>query len=102
MRFVKNSNNVCHILNGGSIELSDVVKIGHKKLFNAKELNNEKRRNLLMVTGRLRIIESFENVYIQNNLTYRQRQELSERRRKSRLSRVGEGVIHVINSFRYR
>ena len=44
-----------------------------------------------MVTGRLRTI-GFENVYIQKDLTYRRRQELSEKRRKSRLSTVGDGV----------
>ena len=62
---------VCQILNVGSVDLSDVVKISDKKLFRAKVLNDEKRRNLLMVTGRLRTIEGFENVYIQKDLAYR-------------------------------
>ena len=80
---------VCQILNVGSVDLSD-VKIGDTKSFRAKVLNAEKRNSLLMVIGRLRTIYSFENVYIQNDLTYRQRQELSEKRRKSRLSIVGD------------
>ena len=33
---------VCQILNVGSVDLSDVVKIGDKKLFRAKVLNDEK------------------------------------------------------------
>ena len=66
---------VCQILTVGCVYLSDVGKIGDKKLFHAKVLNDEKRRNLLMVTGRLRTIEGYENVYIQKDLTNRQRQE---------------------------
>ena len=82
---------VCQIFNISSVDLSD-VKISDKKLFRAKMLNDYKRRILLMVTGRLRTMDGSENVYIQKDLTYRQRQELSERRRKSRLSTVGEGA----------
>ena len=51
-----------------SAALHNVVKIADKKLFREKVSNNDKRRNLLMVTGRLRATEGFEN-----DLTYRQR-----------------------------
>ena len=70
---------VCQILNLGSVDLIDAVKIGDKKHFCAKVLNDEKCRNLLMVTGRLTTIEGFENVYIQKGLTHRQRQEFGEK-----------------------
>ena len=49
-----------------------------------------------MVIGRLITMKGNENVYIQKDLTYRQRQELSEKRFKTRLSTV---LIHVIKSF---
>ena len=52
---------VCHMLNVGAIELSDVVKIDDKKLIRAKVLNDEKRSKLLMVTGQLRNMSGFEN-----------------------------------------
>ena len=39
-------------LNVGSVELSDVVKIGDK-LFHAKVLNDRKDTELVMVTGKL-------------------------------------------------
>ena len=69
------------MLNVDAIELSDFVKIGVKKLFWAKVLNAEKRLELLLVTGRLRTMSGFANLYIQKDLTFRQRLELSERRR---------------------
>ena len=77
---------VCHRLNIGAVELSDVVKIGDKKLFRAKVLNDEKWAELLMVTGQLRTMSGFEYLHIQKDLTSRQRQELSERKRKTRMS----------------
>ena len=89
---------VCHMLNVGANELSDVAKIGGKKLFRAKVLNAEKRSELLMVTGRLRTMSGFENLYIQKDLTFRQRQELSERRSKARMRKVDGGVA-IAGSF---
>ena len=41
-----------------------------------------------MVTGKLRSTKGFENLYIQKDLMYRQRQELVERSGKSRTSAV--------------
>ena len=86
---------MCQILNVGSVDLSDVVKIYDKKLFSAKVLN--KHRNLLM-TGRLRRIESFENVYIQKDLNYHQKPKLSERRHKFRVKTVG-GCVNSHDNF---
>ena len=79
---------VCHVLNIGSIELNDVIKIGDKSFIRAKVLNDEKHTELLMATSKLRSIRGFENFYIQKDLTYHQRQELAERKRKSRMSAV--------------
>ena len=79
---------VCHVLNAGSDKLSDVEKIGDKKLFRAKVLNDEKRTELLMVTGKSGSMRGFENLYIQKSLTYCLRRELSEISRKFRKTAV--------------
>ena len=76
---------VCHRLNLGDVKIAD------KKLFQANVLNDEKRAELLMVTGQLTTMSGFENLYIQKDLTFRQRQELSERRRKARMSAADSG-----------
>ena len=60
---------VYHALNVGSIELSDVVKFGDRKLFCAN-VKDEKRTEPLMLTGILRSMKAFENLYIQKDLTY--------------------------------
>ena len=43
----------CHVLND-SVEFSDVAKIGDRKLYRMKVLNNEKRSEFIMVTGKLK------------------------------------------------
>ena len=80
---------ICHILNVGSIELSN-AKIVNKKLFRANGLN-DKRANLLIVTGKLKTTRVFENLYIQREISFWQRQELSERRHRARMSTVDSG-----------
>ena len=91
-----------------AIELSDVIKIGDKQLYRAKVLNTEKRSELLIVTGRLRTMSGFENLYIQKDFTFRQKQELSERRRKAIMNTVdvdggessrSDGGVAVAGSF---
>ena len=77
-----------HILNVGSVELNDAIKISDKRLFRAKVLNDEKPTELLMATSKLRSMRGFENLYIQKDLMYHQRHELAERRCKSRMSAV--------------
>ena len=67
------------------------VKIDDKKLIRSKVLNEEKQAELLMVINRLRTMSGFKNLYIQKNLTFPQRQELSERRRKARMSAADGG-----------
>ena len=67
---------VCHVLNVGSVELN-VIKISDKRLFHAKVLNDEKHTELLMVTSKLRNMRGFENLYIQKDLVYRQRQDVN-------------------------
>ena len=70
----------CQILNVGDIELKDVMQIGDRRLFRAKILNDDKRKELLLVAKKLKALKEYENVYIQKDLTLKQRQELYERR----------------------
>ena len=71
---------ICQALEIGSVELSDVRKVGNSALFRAKILDDEKRRELLMAAKKLKSMLGHENVYVQKDLTYRQRQELIARR----------------------
>ena len=84
------SSKKCHVLNAGSVELSDVIKIDDKRLFRAKVLNDEKCTELLMATGKLRSMRGFENLNIQKDLTYCQRQELAERYKSRMNALVGD------------
>ena len=83
-------NNICQVLNIGIIEVTDIVQIGDKRLFRAKVLNDEKRKELLLVAKKLKSLKEYEKVYIQKDLTFRQRQELYERR-------YGRGVLQSGN-----
>ena len=56
------------------------MQIGGRRLFRAKILNYEKRKELLLVAKKLKGLKEYEKVYIQNDLTYRQTQELYEQR----------------------
>ena len=82
----ENFKNICQVLNVGIIELDDIVQIGDRRLFLAKILNDEKRKELLLVAKKLKGLQEYEKVYIQKKLTFRQRHELYERR-------YGRGVL---------
>ena len=73
---------ICQVLNVGHIELSDVRQIGNRRLFRAKILNDDKRKELLLVAKKLKALKEYEKMYIQKDLTFRQRQELYERRHR--------------------
>ena len=70
--------NICQVLNVGDIELKDVMQIGDIRLFQAKILNDDKQKELLLVAKKLKALKEYEKVYIyiQKDLTFRQRQEL--------------------------
>ena len=74
---------ICLFLNVGSIELSNLSKIGTTRLFRAKILNREKRLLLLRSAINLKTSEQYRSAYIQKDLTYRQRQQLFCRRATS-------------------
>ena len=53
-------------------------------------MNDEKRKELLLVAKKLKSLKEYEKVYIQKDLTFRQRQELYE-------WRYGRGVLQSGN-----
>ena len=68
-----------HIV-GSSITLSDVTCISRdKKLYRAKILDEEVRKNLLDNTKTLHNTQ-YSHIYVSRDLTYKQRKELRERR----------------------
>jgi len=71
---------VCVALDVGEIELDDLVRISGTSLFRARILNLDQRRELLDCTKNLRHLEDFKSLYVQRDLTYRQRRELVARR----------------------
>ena len=54
------------------------------------------RKELLMVASRPSM-RGFENVYVQKDLTYRQRQELSERRHRGNMTEADSGFLVNVN-----
>ena len=91
---------VCQALKIGTVELKDVVKIGERKLFRGKISDDDKRKELLMVASKLKSMSGFENVYVQKDLTYRQRQELSERRRRGNMTEADSGLLRRVKEDR--
>ena len=83
-------------LNVGVVEVKD-VKIDVRKLYLGKILDGDKRRKLPMVASRQKLMRGFENVYLLNDSTFRQRQELSERRRRVIMTDFDSGVLGRVN-----
>ena len=70
---------ICELLGIGHIELSGSTGIENTGLFRAKIMNKE-QRFLLSRVKELRNSEAYRSIYIQRDLTYRQRQEIIMRR----------------------
>jgi hypothetical protein len=71
---------ICQALSVGVIQLENVCEIGSSGLFRAKIPHDLERKRLLDAAKGLKNIESFCNVYVNRDLTYRQRQDLKQRR----------------------
>ena len=76
---VKKYNDICVLLNVGQISLSGLSQVEATSLFRAK-IEDKKRSFLLSRVKELRSSEAFRSVYIQRDLTYKQRQEMVARR----------------------
>ena len=84
-------NRICGVLNVGMIELSDMKCLNANGLFRACVENDEKRYALLNAAKGLMHVDEFKSMYVQRDLTYRQRQELISRRAVLRSSPRGGG-----------
>ena len=83
--------NVVHRLIGSDCELHDVTRIaGQNGMYRVKLLNVELRRDILQNAKKLNGIDGFQSIYIQRDLTYKQRQELFRRKDQLRASSGGE------------
>jgi hypothetical protein len=71
---------ISEVLGLEPVELSDVTKVGTSGLFRAKVLKDEERCKLLMKAKELKEVNGYERVFVQRDLTLRQRQELLARR----------------------
>ena len=72
--------------------MSELVRIGDTALFRGNIRDKEKRLLLLSEVKKLRLSDNYKSVYIQRDLTFRQRQEMVSRR--SALSGSRHGVGH--------
>ena len=63
-------DDMCLFTDVGTVEFSDLVKIGNKGLFRAKIRNHEQRMVLLNNIKRLRHSEQYGFLHIQCDLTY--------------------------------
>ena len=76
----KKVRDICLILNVDVFELEGLIKIDNTGLFRAKVLDRDLRSALLSNARNLRKIDQYKSVYIQRDLTYKQRQSLNQRR----------------------
>ena len=79
-RLLRRKLDVCLFLDVGTVEFSDFVNIGNTGLFRAKIRDREQRMVLLNNVMRLKNSEQYRFLYIQHDLTYRQRQDMIARR----------------------
>ena len=71
---------ICVLLSVDQINLSGLTRIGETDLFMAKIMDKEQRSLLLIRVKNLKNSEAYISVYIQRDLTYKQRQEMMVRR----------------------
>ena len=73
--------NVCSALGLPQIQLTDVMPVGEVDgLFRAKIMDDTLRKSLLDEARRLKDIDGYGRVFVQKDLTFRQRGELKNRR----------------------
>ena len=78
---------ICDLLDIPDVVLSDVHKIGSTDYFRARITDHVRRNELLLKCHELRRSEEFYRVYINQDLTYQQRQDL--RRKRNQANAVG-------------
>ena len=70
---------ICLHLGLGNVKVVDIVKIA-PSIFRGKIVENENRLKLLAGAPKLRRSDEFSRIYVQKDLTYRQRNELISKR----------------------
>ena len=83
----------CSYLAVGNIQISDLAKLS-PSVWSGKVLDTPSRLKLLSETKRLRSSNVFKDIYIQRNLTYRQRRDLLAR--KARGNNPGSGINGIL------
>ena len=84
--------NLVHRLIGSDCELQDIARIkGQQGMYRAKIFNEEIRHEILTNANKLKGMEGCQSVFIQRDLTYKQRQELFRKKDLLRTSEGGEG-----------
>ena len=74
---------ICNYLEVGRVALTDVVRVA-PSVFRGKIGDDQRRYALLAEAPRLRTSQSYRNVYVQRDLTYRQRMDVIARRTSRR------------------
>ena len=88
-------NDVCQYLSIDSITLCDITRVA-PAIFRAKISEDVKRYSLLSEVRRLRFSPIYRNLYIQRDLTYRQRGEVIAKR--SAMRSREDGAINDVGS----
>ena len=89
---VEKFSQMCIYLNVGNILLTDIVPVA-SGVWRGKILDSHKRQLILADAKKLRHSENFSRIYIQRDLTFRQRRELIEKRVQRRVT--GANAIDV-------
>jgi hypothetical protein len=77
-------------------ELDDIVKVnGQSGMYRCKILNEEIRTEILLNAKKMKDIDRFKKVFIQRDLTYKQRQEMYKKRELFRSQAAGQSDIPV-------
>ena len=87
-------NGACSYLAVGNIQISDLTKLS-PSVWSGKVLDTPSRLKLLSETKRLRSSNIFKDIYIQRNLTYRQRRDLLAKRARGNNQISGANAIPI-------
>ena len=85
--------NVSRRLVNHECRLAEVIKVnGQANMFRVKMVDEEERTELLLNARQLKDMEGCQNLFIQRDLTFKQRQEAYRRRNQRREEEVAAGV----------
>ena len=88
---------ICTHLDVGSIEVMELTRVA-PSVWRGKIMDVDKRYALLSEARRLRSSSDFRNIYVQRDLTYRQRMEVIEKRSQRNSQASGANEVPVSQS----